>query len=322
MADAQPSKRNVAILIFDGVEIIDFSGPYEVFGQAGFHVYAVAAEDKPVACVMGLSVNPACRLEERPLPDILVVPGGEVDGAQNHAPTLRWIAAAAKQAEITLSVCNGAFLLAAAGLLDGLQATTYYGLIDELAAFAPKTEVVSNRRFVDNGRIVASAGLSSGIDGSLHVVAKLLGKAAAQQIALNMEYNWQPGSTYARAAFADKYLRRIFGRGLDLPLPSGAAARLLGTEGGVKHWEAKWVARAAMSPGELLAALNQRLMKAGGWTSDGTETPQNNAYSFWSFNGDDGGLWNGIVTLFDKSGGQFVITLKIYRTDLDTGSLA
>jgi len=103
-----------------------------------------------------------------------------------------------------LSVCNGAFILAKTGLLDGLTATTFYDLIDELERRYPKVKAVRDRRYVDNGKFITTAGISSGIDGSLHVIGRLRGRAMAERAALNMEYEWKPGGDFARAAFADR----------------------------------------------------------------------------------------------------------------------
>src|SRR5207245_8921403 len=105
-----------------------------------------------------------------------------------------------------MSVCNGAFILASAGLLDGLTATTTSGLIEKLRAEYPKTKVVDDRRFVDNGRIITAGGLSSGIDGALHVVSKMLGNGTAQAVALALEYDWRPGAGFARGALAARLI--------------------------------------------------------------------------------------------------------------------
>ena len=102
-----------------------------------------------------------------------------------------WIKARSQEAELVLSVCTGALLLAKAGLLDGLEATTHHGAIDLLRETAPKTTIHSDRRFVDNGRVVSSAGIAAGIDMSLHVVARLLGREGAEKTARQMEYPWQ-----------------------------------------------------------------------------------------------------------------------------------
>jgi transcriptional regulator GlxA family with amidase domain len=110
-----------------------------------------------------------------------------------HNPALiDWIKARSQGAELVLSVCTGALLLAKAGLLDGLEATTHDGAIDLLRQVAPKTTVHADRRFVDNARVVCSAGIAAGIDMSLHVFARLLGGEVAEKTARQMEYPWQP----------------------------------------------------------------------------------------------------------------------------------
>ena len=110
----------------------------------------------------GMSVNPSYGFADAPAPDVLIIPGGHVIEQQNDADVIAWIRAKADNAEQVLTVCNGAFILASTGLLDGLKATTFYGLLDELAKFAPKVEVVSDQRYVDNGKIITSAGLVYG----------------------------------------------------------------------------------------------------------------------------------------------------------------
>jgi transcriptional regulator GlxA family with amidase domain len=184
--------KNVAILIFDGVQIIDSMGPYEVFGQAGWNVYTVAATTAPVTTAMGQTLVPRYSFANAPKADILVTPGGQVDGPMYDNGVLRFIRDQAQGAGVVLSVCNGALLLARTGLLDGLTATTFHGSIDELRAAAPRTRVVTGKRFVDNGKIVTSGGLSAGLDASLHVIEKLLGRPRAQEIARHLEYRWDP----------------------------------------------------------------------------------------------------------------------------------
>lgn len=104
---------------------------------------------------------------------------------------MAWLRKAAAQAEVVMSVCNGALVLADAGLLEGLEATTHHGSIETLKRMAPRTTVHADRRFVDNGKIVTAAGVSAGIDASLHVVSRLLGGEAAQRTARYMEYAWE-----------------------------------------------------------------------------------------------------------------------------------
>ena len=193
--------RNVAILIFDDVEVLDFCGPFEVFGVTGlrdggerpFHVYTVAESAGPVIARNGLSVNPTFTIENCPTPDLLLVPGGYGTRQQIHNSTLvNWVKSQAGQVELLLSVCTGAFILAKAGLLEGLRATTHYAAVEELRALAPHTELCPTERYVDNGKIILSAGVSAGIDMSLYVVSRLLGKEQAAETARHMQYvYWQ-----------------------------------------------------------------------------------------------------------------------------------
>ena len=192
--------RNVAILLFEDVEVLDFCGPFEVFSVASrftdppaFDLLTVAEKGGAVVTRGGLSVNPHRRLGDCPQPDVLLVPGGHGTRKEMHNPALiDWIRQASEKAELVLSVCTGALLLAKAGLLNGLEATTHHGAIDLLRQVAPKTTVHADRRFVDNGRVVCSAGIAAGIDMSLHVLARLLGKEMAVKTAHQMEYPWQP----------------------------------------------------------------------------------------------------------------------------------
>lgn len=191
--------KNVAILIFDEVEVLDFCGPFEVFSVAGgrddapppFRVYTVAQSGRPVIARNHLSVNPAHTLADCPPPDILLVPGGYGTRREMHNPVLLdWIERRAQNTELLLSVCTGALLLAKAGLLEGLSATTHHLAIDLLRETAPNTRVLASERIVDNGRVILSAGVSAGIDMSLYVVSRLLGEPQAEETARYMEYDW------------------------------------------------------------------------------------------------------------------------------------
>ena len=187
--------KNVAILIFDGVEILDFCGPYEVFavtkfadGEKAFNVFT-AAEKPVVTTVSGLSINPNYHHDAAPPCDILIVPGGQGARTEQHNQHLiGWIRSRAEHAQVTASVCTGALLLARAGLLDGLEITTHHGAIELLKEVAPRSNVVEDRRYIDHGKIATSAGISAGIDLSLHLVARLLGQDRAVATATHMEY--------------------------------------------------------------------------------------------------------------------------------------
>lgn len=196
----QQPERSVHILLFDDVEVLDFAGPFEVFsvtgrerGERNFSVHTIAESLDPIKARNGLTIIPCCTFTTCPPVDILVIPGGYGTQREMRNPaTLEWLKQASAQASLTLSVCTGALLLAKAGLLDGLSATTHHGSLKLMAETFPDVTVRSDRRIVDNGTVITSGGISAGIDMSLYVVSKLLGPMAAVETAEHMEYDWQP----------------------------------------------------------------------------------------------------------------------------------
>ena len=189
-------KRNVAILVFDDVEVLDFAGPFEVFAVTDelnehreFHTFTLATKPGTIRARNGLKIVPDFTLENCPAPHVIVVPGGSGRRALMQMPSLHeWLRTRSRHAEIVMSVCTGAFVLARAGLLDGLRVTTHHAHIEELRALAPHLDVVEQQRFTDNGAILTAAGISAGIDCSLHVVERLLGRPTADRTAEYMEY--------------------------------------------------------------------------------------------------------------------------------------
>ncbi len=189
-------KKNTAILLFDDVEVLDFAGPFEVFSVTNelndytiLNIYTVAQSSSPIIAKNGLSVNPDYELPEAPKPDLLIIPGDYGTRKLLQQPdVINWIKDNADHAEKVMSICTGALLLAKVGLLDGLKATTHYQVFDTLAELAPNTEILRNERFVDNGKIITSAGVSAGIDMSLHVIGLLYGKDDAKKTARYIEY--------------------------------------------------------------------------------------------------------------------------------------
>jgi transcriptional regulator GlxA family with amidase domain len=195
-----PATRNIAVLLFPDVELLDFAGPFEVFSVASgwseppaFNVHTVAEKPGPVLAKNGMSLNPHHLLTDCPAPDVVVVPGGLGTRREvNNEALVGWIGRAAAKAEVVLSVCTGALLLAKAGLLDGLAATTHHGATDLLRQVALRTTVREGVRFVDSRKVVTSAGIATGIDAALHVVGKLLGPEQAEKAARYMEHAWKP----------------------------------------------------------------------------------------------------------------------------------
>lgn len=194
------NQRNVAILVHEGVELLDFAGPGEVFSAArlpdgggrAFNVFLVAETLEPITSQGFVTVTPEYTFDNCPKPDLLVLPGGATGRPLNSVKTMQWIEDTAPESEVVLSVCTGALLLAKAELLDGLQATTHHGSIAGLRRMAADAVVHEDARYVDNGRYVTSAGVSAGIDGALHVVKRLLGEKSAVDTAWYMEYDWTP----------------------------------------------------------------------------------------------------------------------------------
>jgi transcriptional regulator GlxA family with amidase domain len=199
----QPAEpRNVGILIFPDVEILDFCGPFEVFASATlpaetdggpemrlFEVFTVAERPEIVTCRGGLLVQPNHTLDDHPPLDVVVIPGGYGTRREQKNPVvLDWITRQRRAGTLTTSVCTGAFLLGAAGLLDGLRATTHWTTIEGLRGSLPATNVLAGVRVVDEGEIITSAGVSAGIDMALHVVRRLHGDEVARRTARDMEY--------------------------------------------------------------------------------------------------------------------------------------
>lgn len=193
---SNPTLRRVGILVFDDVEVLDFAGPFEVFavsaelaGQQHFKTVLVGPQDRVFTAVNGLKVLPNETFADGYAYDLLVVPGGFGTRALVHeADVMAWVTAQAATAEIVMSVCSGALVLATCGLLEGRRATTHHEVMHELAAVAPNTVCVRDQRYVDEGAVITCGGISAGIDGSLHLVRRLLGDAAAERTAAYMEY--------------------------------------------------------------------------------------------------------------------------------------
>jgi transcriptional regulator GlxA family with amidase domain len=196
----------IGIYIYDEVEVLDFAGPYEVFTTAArlvtrqqpdappkFRPVLIADARRLVMARGNFQVQAHYGIQEHPPLDVLLVPGGVHTNEMRRPEILEWVRETGAQVQIVASVCTGAFLLAQAGLLNGLPATTHWEDIPDLRALFPKVAVRDNTRWVDSGRIITSAGISAGIDMSLHLVARLAGQPLALKTARQMEFDW-PGA--------------------------------------------------------------------------------------------------------------------------------
>ncbi|WP_426341248.1 DJ-1/PfpI family protein [Pseudoduganella sp. S-14] len=199
----------VAFLLSDNAVVIDFGGPWEVFanasvqgrsGEAAFQLYTVGATAAPVTAYGGMKIVPNYTIANAPPPKVIVVPAQTV----SDPAVLEWLRQASRTADLTMSVCTGAFILAHAGLLDGKSAVTHHGAFKEFAMKFPSVTLKRGARFVEEGNIATAGGLSSGIDLALRVVERYFGRAAASNTAYVMEYQGQgwldpnSNSLYAR----------------------------------------------------------------------------------------------------------------------------
>jgi transcriptional regulator GlxA family with amidase domain len=190
----------VGIFVFPGVEELDFVGPWEVlrawerlFPDDGQHVVLIAREDGPVTCVLGLRLIPELTWATAPPLDVLVYPGGQGMVGQLGDETYRqWVRGLAAGGTVMTSVCTGALVYADAGLLDGRPATTHWASLDKLAALGHDVHVRPDDRFVDDGNVVTSAGVSAGIDMALHLVARLASPERARAVRRYIQYDPQP----------------------------------------------------------------------------------------------------------------------------------
>ncbi|MCI0413715.1 DJ-1/PfpI family protein [bacterium] len=204
-------RLNTGILLFPDVEVLDFAGPFEVFSRtritpgiesrrsndsAPFQVFTVAKSTSKIIATGGLGVLPDYSFSDHPKIDLLVVPGGfGTRSLLSDQETLEWIRNVSSSATLTTSVCTGALLLTKAGLLNGMEATTHWGAIELMQSINQAGQhnitVLNDRRFVDSGNIMTSAGVSAGIDMALHIVEQMFGKAVADETATYIEYRRQ-----------------------------------------------------------------------------------------------------------------------------------
>jgi transcriptional regulator GlxA family with amidase domain len=198
----------VAFLISDGAQVIDFTGPWEVFqdvmipGRSDhpFHLYTVSESTSPIHTSGGMKIVPDYNLENAPAPKVIVIPAQ----SRPSEATLEWIRRSTKSTDVTMSVCTGAFVLARTGLLSGKAATTFHGAFVRFANEFPDVHLKRGARFVEDGNLASAGGLSSGIDLALRVVERYFGREVAQKTAYDMEYQglgWMnPDSNQAYAA--------------------------------------------------------------------------------------------------------------------------
>lgn len=193
LVEAYNRPMSICFYLQDGVEVLDFAGPMEVFAYANFKVFTVSRRKEPITTQGILKVMPDYSIEDAPPADVMAFFGGNAGPPSKDSAVLDWIRARKSSTAYFFSVCTGAFIMGRAGILDNLTATTFHASIENLRKALPSTKVLSNVRFVDNGKVITTAGISAGIDGALHLVAKLKGEEMAREVAAYMEYDkWVP----------------------------------------------------------------------------------------------------------------------------------
>ena len=193
---------NIGIYIYNKAEVLDFSGPFEVFSTASrvcneanpFNVFLVSELGGAINARGGYSVNTAYGFKDHPKIDVLIVVGGVHTEELKKPQVINWIAENAKKAKLVASVCTGAFLLAEARIITTQNVTTHWGDINDLRTSYPDLTVHESKRWVDEGTVVTSGGISAGIDMSLHLVSRLHSSELADKTARQMEFNWTKDS--------------------------------------------------------------------------------------------------------------------------------
>lgn len=193
---------NVGIYVYDQSEVLDFSGPFEVFCTASrvckdnnpFDVFLISETGNAVIARAGYKVLPRYGFNNHPKIDVLIIAGGVHTNEMGKLQVMQWIYQESQNASVVASVCTGAFLLAMAKVLEEHKVTTHWEDIADLRSMFPLLNVVENVRWVDEGKIITSAGISAGIDMSLHLVSKLHSNDLAEKTARQMDFAWTKNS--------------------------------------------------------------------------------------------------------------------------------
>jgi putative intracellular protease/amidase/YHS domain-containing protein len=205
-----PAKGSIPIAfpISEGTQLIDFAGPWEIFdgvvkpgttNEAAFEVYTVAESLKPISA-SGMKIVPDYTFETVPAPKVIVIPAQ--DGATKAM--IDWIRLSSKSTDVTMSVCTGAFVLARTGLLSGKSATTFHEAFDGFAVQYPDIKLIRGARFVEDGNLASSGGLTSGMDLAFRVVERYFGREVTEKLAFQLEYQ---GKGWMNAASNEVYAK-------------------------------------------------------------------------------------------------------------------
>lgn len=306
-AAAQSAKPNVAILVYDGVQIDDHAVPFEVLSQYALNnVYTVAKDGGELATWRGMRILPNHTFADAPEPDVLVLPGGDARQAEQDPEIMAWVRRTAASADHVLTICTGTFFLVETDLLDGARVTTWFERQQELARAVPAAEVVGDEIVVESGKLVTAVG--SGIEGSLRVMARLHGEAWAEVVRLSMEYEIMPDVLHEpRVQLAD----------MDMPNGIYAVfpwreAELERYEGDRDRWAMGWRFESDAPIDSLRARLARAVTEEDGWRRIDEERSDDRWTSRWSFAGHDGRAVQGTIDLL-RSGDAYDLDFRVLR---------
>jgi len=253
----------VGVFLFNMADVMDVSGPVSVFEHASFNIVTFAKSKEPVRIGMNLELKPDFTIETLPEVDILVLPGGGMaESNPGDEAIVSFIKERFEKTEVLFSVCSGAFFLGESGVLDGQRATTFASLIPELTENYPEAIVLNDVKYTDNGKVVTSAGLSSGIDAAFQVVSKYYGVGRAQDIANHMEYPWKRESDYARSQLADNFISTL------QSIVSIFSTNYYYSQGDHDYWEFRHVISNQMKPGKIIETIARELEKDPSWATN------------------------------------------------------
>lgn len=292
LTHAQSEKPKVAILVYEGVQIIDHAIPFEVFGQFSLNdVYTVSKDSSPLTTYMGMKIVPNFSFEDAPVPDVLVLPGGDAGTATSDLEIKEWINKMVISAEYVLTICTGIFFLEDNEILKDKNITTWYGRQEELQHAAHHSRVIGDEVTVESGKLISAAGI--GINGSLLVLGKLHGSAWAEVVRLNMEYEPIPDSLRTpRIELADLILPdQIYGA---FPWRQ---AELLQYKGDKQEWIMKWRYHNKASIDSLSDKFLDAMKQNPKWELDDQEMNSSAWKSYWNIQHDINDKWYGELSL-------------------------
>lgn len=310
---AAPQKQ-IAILLFDGVDVIDFAAPEDIFSNAGMKVFTVSASGGTITTADGLKVTPTYSYAAAPKADALVIPGGGTSRIEKDTTTLAWIKQRYADGETIMSVCNGAFTLANTGLLHGMKATTTSGNIDALRKAHADINVVRTARVVDNGRIITTGGYSAGIDGALHLIARMAGDGKAQWTAELIEYDAQPEGSFLPATHGFHVMHQTLGN--ENLTGFGHIDTLVSTAGDTNRWRYVWLVHSKLGNADLadridLALADERKEMQG---MDMNGPYASSPGHHWTFVDTDGETWKEKLEVSDAGeAGQYLVALSVEK---------